>query len=93
MNAFLGYALAKAGRRDEAFALLGKLKTSKEYVSPAELAVFYAGLDDKEEAMASLEKAFDAHDLQLQYLKVDPHYDSLRLDPRFQELLRRIGMP
>ncbi|HEX6731662.1 MAG TPA: hypothetical protein VF074_16675 [Pyrinomonadaceae bacterium] len=72
---------------------LEKLKTTKEYVSPAELALLYAGLGDKEGAFASLEKAYAAHDVQMQYLKVDPHYDSLRSDPRFNELLRRVGLP
>ena len=40
-----------------------------------------------------LEKAYAAHDLQLQFLKVDPAFDSLRDDPRFQDLLRRVGLP
>jgi eukaryotic-like serine/threonine-protein kinase len=90
---YLGYALAMSGTRDEALALLNKLKTTKEYVSPAELAALYAGLGDKEQALASLEKAFAAHDLQLQFLKVAPNYDSLRSDPRFQDLMRRVGLP
>jgi adenylate cyclase len=90
---FLGYALAKSGRRGEAQAILEKLKTTKEYVSPAELAILYVGLDDKEGAIASLEKAYAAHDLQMQYLKVDPHYDSLRSDPRFGELMKKVGLP
>lgn len=40
-----------------------------------------------------LEKAYAAHDLQLQTLKVDWHFDSLRSDPRFQDLVRRVGLP
>ncbi len=71
---------------------MGKLKTTKEYVSPAELTILHAGLGDKEQALASLEKAYTARDLQLQFLKVDPHYDSLRADPRFQDLMRRVGL-
>jgi hypothetical protein len=65
----------------------------KNYVSPAELPVLYVGLGDKEWAIASLERAYAAHDLQMQALKVDPHYDSLRPDPRFQNLMRRVGLP
>jgi hypothetical protein len=57
------------------------------------LAVLYGALGDKEAAFASLEKAYNEHDLQLQFLKVDPSYDRLRDDPRFQELIRRVGLP
>lgn len=89
---YLGYALAQAGRKSEAQAILEKLKTTKEYVSPAELAVLYIGLGDKEDAIASLEKAYTAHDLQMQYLKIDPHYDSVRSDPRFVELMKKVGL-
>ena len=89
---YLGYALAQAGRKSEAQAILEKLKTTKEYVSPAELAVLYAGLGDKEGAIGLLEKAYAAHDLQMQYLKIDPHYDSLRSDPRFVELVKKVGL-
>jgi tetratricopeptide (TPR) repeat protein len=88
----LGYAYAMSGKRSEALALLQKLKTTKEYVSPAELAILYVGLGDKEAALDLLGKAYEAHDLQLRHLKVDPHYDSLRGDPRFQDLLRRVGL-
>lgn len=90
---YLGYALAKAGRRTEAEAILKELKTTKEYVSPGELAVLYAGLGDKEGALASLEKAYADHDLQMLFLKEDPHYDSLRSEPRFEELMRKVGLP
>ncbi len=90
---YLGNAYARSGKRDEALAVLNKLKTTKEYVSPAELAVLYVGLGDKEEAFKSLESAYAAHDLQLQYLKIDPPLDSLRTDPRFQDLVRRVGLP
>jgi hypothetical protein len=47
-------------------------------------------LGDKEAAIASLEKAYAAHDLQLQFLPTE-QYDSLRSDPRFQELMRKVG--
>ena len=90
---YLGYALAQSGKRNEAQAILDKLKRTKEYVSPAELAILYVGLGDKEGAISSLEKAYAAHDLQMQYLKIEPHYDSMRSDPRFIELMRKVGLP
>ena len=88
----LGYAYAMSSERDKALAILNKLTTSKEHVSPAGLAVLYAALGDKEMAFKSLERAYTAHDSQLQYLKVDPRCDSLRSDPRFANLLRRMRL-
>lgn len=89
---YLGALYAKAGERVKAQEILKRLQTSKEYVSPGELAVLYAALGEREQAFASLEKAYTAHDLQLQYLGVDPLFDSLRTDPRFQNLLRKVGL-
>jgi len=57
------------------------------------LAILYAALDEREQAFESLEKAYSIHDLQLQTLAVDAAFDPLRSDPRFQDLLRRIGLP
>ena len=89
---YIGYAYAMSGKRNEALAILDKLKTTKEPVSSAELAILYAGLGEKEEAVAALEQAVAAHDPQMQYLRVEPHYDSLRSDPRFTDLVRRVGL-
>jgi TolB-like protein/DNA-binding winged helix-turn-helix (wHTH) protein/Flp pilus assembly protein TadD len=88
----LGYVYAISGRREEALAILNKLKASEEYVSPAGLAMLHAALGDKEAAFQWLERAYDAHDSQLQNLKVDPRCDSLRSDPRFADLLRRMRL-
>jgi tetratricopeptide (TPR) repeat protein len=90
---YLGYAYAKAGHREEAQAILNELERTKEFVSPTDLAVLYAGLGENDQAFQSLERAYAAHDLQLQYLGADPSLDSLRSDPRFQDLMRRVGLP
>jgi serine/threonine protein kinase/Tfp pilus assembly protein PilF len=90
---YLGAAYAKAGDRENAQAILRRLETSKEYVAPGELAVFYTALGEREEAFAAFERAYAAHDLQLQFLGVDPSFDSLSGDPRFQDLMKRVGLP
>ena len=87
-----GCALARSGKRKDALVILDKLKTTDKYVSPTELAALYLALGDKEGAMALLEKAHAAHDLQLQVLKIDSFLDDLRPDPRFQDLVRRVGL-
>jgi serine/threonine-protein kinase len=89
---YLGASYAKAGEREKAQAILKQLETSKEYVSPGELPVLYVALGEREKAFASFEKAYAARDVQLQFLKVDPSFDPLRDDPRFQDLLRRVGL-
>lgn len=89
---YLGYALAKAGRRAEAQAICDKLQT-RAHASPAEMAVLYLGLGERERALESLERAYAERDLQMQFLNRDSHYDSLRADPRFQSLVRRVGLP
>ena len=90
---YLGYAYARSVRRGEALAVLDKLKASKEHVSPVELAALHAGLGDKEAALDALERAYRERDLQMQFLKVDPHYDGLRGEARFQDLVRKVGLP
>jgi hypothetical protein len=85
--------LAKDGQRGEAEAILKQLETTREYVSAAELAVLYAGLGEKGKALSALERAYAAHDLQMQNLGIDPNYDSLRTEPRFQDLMRKVGLP
>lgn len=62
-------------------AILKQLETTKEYVSPAELAVPYIGLGDKEQSLSALERAYTAHDLQMAFLGIDLHVDPLRSEP------------
>ena len=70
------------------------LQLSKQrYVSPASIAIVYVALDDKDQAFAWLEKANEIRDMNVVRLKVDPRYESLRSDPRFNDLVRRIGIP
>ena len=91
----LGYAYATAGKRDEARRILAKLKKKRErtFVSPATIAIVSGALGEKDEAFAWLEKAYEVRDPQLTYLKVGPKFTPLRSDPRFQDLLRRMGLP
>ncbi|HEY5401767.1 MAG TPA: winged helix-turn-helix domain-containing protein [Pyrinomonadaceae bacterium] len=89
---YLGAVYAKAGDLKTAHQILKRLETSKDYVSPGELAVLYTSLGERDQAFASLEKAYAAHDLQLQFLGADSSFDSLREDPRFKDLMHRIGL-
>jgi TolB-like protein/DNA-binding winged helix-turn-helix (wHTH) protein/tetratricopeptide (TPR) repeat protein len=89
---YLGHALAMSGQRGKMLAILNKLKTSKDYVSPSELSYLPIALGDKDGALALLEKAYATHDPHLQNLKVDPHFDSLRSESRFIDLMRRVGL-
>lgn len=89
---FLGAAYAQSGERRRAEAILHQRQTSKEHPSPGHLAILYTALGEREQAFASLDRAYEIHDLQLQYLGVEPAFDPLRTDPRFQNLLRRVGL-
>jgi serine/threonine-protein kinase len=89
---YLGAAAAHAGDRPRALAVLGRLRSGKERSSPAELAILLTALGERERAFASLEDAYRARDIQLQYLGVEPGFDPLRSDPRFQDLVRRVGL-
>jgi hypothetical protein len=61
-------------------------------VSPYGFAVLYAALGERDTAFEYLERAFEERDPMLLAVKVDPACDPLRSDPRFDELLRRIGL-
>jgi serine/threonine-protein kinase len=95
--AALGHAYAVSGRREEAMRLIEELKgwSERGYEPLANIALVYAGLGQNDEAMRWLEKAYQARSAGLIFLalKVDPRWDSLRSDARFQDLLRRIGFP
>ena len=73
--------------------MLNKLETGKEYASPVELSVLHVGLGTPDISISALERAYRARDSQLQYLGIEPHFDSLRADPRFADLIHRIGLP
>jgi TolB-like protein len=91
----LGNAYARAGRFAEARATIAKLekhRRAEEDIS-YHLAVVYAGLGEKDEAFAWLQKSYKAHDRGLTYLKIDPCIDPLRSDPRLNDLMRRVGLP
>jgi DNA-binding winged helix-turn-helix (wHTH) protein/TolB-like protein/Flp pilus assembly protein TadD len=94
MTAALGHAYAKAGKKNEALIVLDDLgELSKHhYVSSYEIATIYVALGEKDQAFQWLEKSYGERCFHLVYLKVWPEFDSLRSDPRFQELLRRIGL-
>jgi hypothetical protein len=62
-------------------------------VSPLDIATVQLGLGDRDATFAQLEHAVETHAGGLVFLAVDPRYDPVRQDPRFQSLLRRIGFP
>jgi len=65
--------------------------STQEYISPYWVAIVYAGLGDKDQALAWLEKAYQDRSTMMGQLKVEAFFDSLRSDPRFQDLLRRMN--
>jgi serine/threonine protein kinase/Tfp pilus assembly protein PilF len=93
--AALGHAYAISGKPAEAEKVLGQLKklSARRYVPSYEIAVVYAGLSENDEALAWLQKAYQLRDSSwLIDVKLDPRFDHLHTDPRFQDLLRRIGL-
>jgi DNA-binding winged helix-turn-helix (wHTH) protein/TolB-like protein/Tfp pilus assembly protein PilF len=95
MMGLLGYAYAIAGKRSEAEKILKELDqlSRQRYVSPSHIALINIGLGEKYLAFEWLEKAYEDRNWMLGLLKVDPMFDSLRSDPRFEDLLRRVGLP
>jgi TolB-like protein len=92
----VGYAAAVCGRTAEARQLLDAMLGRSGrgvYVSPEAIAIVYAGLGDKEQAFAWLERAFDDRTWSLYLLRVEPMLDGLRADPRFERLAQRVGLP
>ncbi len=94
-TAFVGYAHARLGQRSQAFRVLEQLRAAskQKYVPALSFAIVYVGLGEKEQAFLWLEKAYDERTNSLAYLKVQATWDPLRSDPRFADLVRRIGLP
>ncbi len=93
--AALGHTYAVSGRRAEARKALDELiaRSRRGHVPACTLAVIYAELGDKDQAFTWLEKGYADRSWYLTSIKVDPKFDSLRSDPRYKDLLRRIGLP
>jgi len=90
---FYGYALAKSGRQQEARAELARLfEISRDrWISPYSVALIYNGLDDREQTFAWLERGVKERDPRMIFLKVEPKWNNLRDDPRFQNIMRAVG--
>jgi tetratricopeptide (TPR) repeat protein len=95
MAGALGHAYAVSGKRAEAEKALLVLKerSTQHYVAPFDIALIYAGLAAKNSMFEWLEKAYEDHSTWLIFLKVDPRFASLRDDPRYHDLLRRMKLP
>jgi len=95
-TAGLAHAYAAMGRRAEAEKILSDLlrQSKRNYVSPYMVATIYAGLGNKDKAFDFLENAYQERSPDIPYfLKADLRLDALRSDPRFQDLVRRVGLP
>jgi len=92
--ATIGYALAVSGKRDEARAVLDKLKkrSTERHVPPFNFALVYNGLGERDETFAWLERGVEQRDPKMLFLKVGPQWNNLRDDPRFVSLLERMRL-
>jgi TolB-like protein/DNA-binding winged helix-turn-helix (wHTH) protein/Tfp pilus assembly protein PilF len=90
----LASAYARAGRRDDALRLIAELKKRRKagYVPAKAFVEAYLGLGENDQAFDWLEQAYKEHSNILELIKVDPELDPLRGDPRFAELVRRVGL-
>jgi len=90
----VGYALARAGDRKGAQAVLAELleRGKQQYVPPFNVAMLYNGLGDTDDTFAWLEKAYADRDVRLTFLKIERKWDSLRSDERFASLAKRMAL-
>ncbi len=90
----LGIAYAKMGRREDARRVLDQLieKSRQQYVAADSIAAVYVALGEKDEALRWLERAFEEHSGSFYSYMFRPEFRALRSDPRFADLLRRIGI-
>ena len=93
-SAGLAITYAKMGRLEDARRVLNQRieKSRQQYVAADSIAAVYVALGDKEEAFRWLERAFDEHSAPMFYLACHPIFRALRSDPRFADLLRRMGV-
>ena len=91
----LGFIYGVSGNTDEAMTLVQELKAlaSRRYVSPYWIGLIYVGVGEQDEAMLWLERAYQERSGSLAMLNIHPGIDQARSDPRFQDLLRRLGFP
>jgi TolB-like protein len=97
LSGFLAIAYTKNGQNQKAQPLVDRLKlisqkkaaTSPEYT----VGLYYSGTGQKEEALYWLERSYNSHDSELYWLKIEPMFKTLHGDPRYEELLRKIGFP
>ncbi len=93
----LAHVYARAGQRDEALKLVRELERiegdERGYVAPFGIIWAYAGLGDNDQAFAWLEKSYQERRDRIVWLNVDPLLEPLRSDPRFHDLVRRVGLP
>ncbi len=94
-QAMLGYAYARAGRKEEAEEILNNLLGNADagLISGFNLGAVYMALGNKKEAMHQLEKSYEQHDVWLKELKAWPWFDSLRNEPRYKNLMKRMNFP
>ena len=92
--AALGHVYASNGNPSAARNILDTLfaLTKKEHVSPFFIALVYTGLNDKEKALEWLQKAYEEKSGSVRYLKMEPRLQNLRNDPRYTELMKKIGL-
>jgi len=94
MLAALAHGYAVSGRKNDAMKMLDRLKeiSKDRYVPSYELAVIFLGLEDKDQALKWLEKAYEERGSYLAYIKIDPRIDNLRSDQSFISLLKRMRL-
>jgi tetratricopeptide (TPR) repeat protein len=91
-----GFLYGLQGKRAEAEAVLRKfadLAKEGKYPSSYAIGVVYAGLRDTQQTFVALNEAYEERSHWLVWLKRDPRWDSVRSDPRFRELVRKVGLP
>ena len=95
MRAAFAQSLGAAGRTEQALEILNDLAelARQKYVAPYFFAGIHVGLGESGRAIEYLEKCYEEHSHWLTYLHMDPGMDALRSDPRFRDLVRRVGLP